>query len=294
MKYKISHNTTYEYGQTVPICQNEVYLTPHHDAVQSCSYHRLNVRPTPASIRKRIDYFGNAVSHFAITQGHRKLSVTATSTVEVRRHTPADLSDSPKWEDVRDSLPLNLSRQGLDIYQYCFASPHIPRLSELAEYARTCFTSRRPILEALRDLTAKVNSDFTYDPTATTVSTPVHEVFEQRRGVCQDLAHVQIGCLRSIGLAARYVSGYLRTVPPQGQPRLTGADASHAWLSVNCGVRGWIDTDPTNDCFTATDHITVACGRDYGDVCPISGMFVGGGDHTMRVAVDVVPLDEAS
>lgn len=289
MKYKITHNTTYEYGQIVPVCHNEVHLTPRHDLGQTCPYHRIIVRPAAEATGKRIDYFGNTVTHFAITQGHKKLSVTATSTVEVRRNAPSELSTSSPWEQVRDSLPLNLSRQGLDTYQFVFESPNVSRLPELTEYARVSFTPARPILEATQDLTRRIHKDFTYDPEATTVSTPIQEVFQQRRGVCQDLAHVQIGCLRAIGLAARYVSGYLRTIPPKGQPRLIGADASHAWLSVYCGSRGWLDTDPTNDCFPSNDHITLAVGRDYSDVCPISGMFVGGGEHTMTVAVDVVP-----
>lgn len=292
MKFKIKHTTTYKYGHFVPVCQNEVYLTPRNDLGQSCTFHRINVSPAPESTSKRSDYFGNAVNHFAITQSHKMLTVTGKSTVEVRRSAPSELSSSPPWERVRDALRLNLSRQGLDTYQFSFESPHVPRLAELAEFARESFRPGRPILEATQDLTARIHSDFTYDAEATTVSTPIHEVFQQRRGVCQDLAHVQIGCLRSLGLAARYTSGYLRTIPPEGQPRLIGADASHAWSSVYCGSRGWVDTDPTNNCFPSRDHIIVAFGRDYSDVCPISGMFIGGGDHTMNVAVDVVPVEE--
>jgi len=291
MKYRISHNTTYQYDETVPVCQNQAHLTPRNDGGQACAYHRLKVRPAPSSTNKRIDYFGNTVSLFSIAHGHKRLSVTATSSVEVSRRTPMESLASPSWEDVRDALPLNLSKQGLETYQFSFASPRVPLGRELAEYASVSFPHNRPILKALKDLNERIHSEFAYDPTATTVSTPVEEVLANRRGVCQDLAHLQIACLRSLGLAARYVSGYLRTVPLDGQPRLVGADASHAWLSVFCGPLDWIDVDPTNNVFAAADHITVAWARDYSDVCPINGMFIGGGHHTMKVAVDVVPMD---
>ena len=292
MKYKITHNTTYQYDETVPVCQNQSHLTPRSDGGQACGYHRLKIRPPPSSSNRRVDYFGNTVSLFSIAQGHKRLSVTATSAVEVWRREPPESEPSPKWEQVRDGLPLNRSAGGLEAYQFCFDSPHVPRGDALQEYAIASFSPGRPILPALRDLTARIHSEFAYDPTATTVSTPVEEVLTNRRGVCQDLAHVQIGCLRSLGLAARYVSGYLRTVPAEGQARLVGADASHAWLSVCCGELGWVDVDPTNDLLAGADHITVAWGRDYSDVCPLNGMFICGGQHTMKVAVDVVPVEE--
>jgi transglutaminase-like putative cysteine protease len=160
-------------------------------------------------------------------------------------------------------------------------------LAELGDYGRQSFTPDRPIVEALRDLTHRIHSDFSYDPAATTVKTPIAEAFKQRRGVCQDLAHVMLGCLRPLGIAARYVSGYLRTHKREGQPKLVGADASHAWVSVYCGESGWIDADPTNDLLPSMEHITVAWGRDFGDVCPVAGMFVGGGSHRLTVAVNV-------
>jgi transglutaminase-like putative cysteine protease len=178
------------------------------------------------------------------------------------------------------------------VYQFCFPSPHVPLSATLGDYARTSFVADRPLVEAALDLTQRIHADFVYDATATTVSTPVEEVFQARRGVCQDLAHVEIACLRALGLSARYVSGYLRTYPPAGQPRLTGADASHAWLSVFGGALGWIDIDPTNNSLPGDEHITVAWGRDYSDVSPVSGMFMGGGQHAMNVSVDVEPLQE--
>ncbi len=291
MKYKITHNTTYEYGGSVPVCQNMVHLTPRDGLGQKCTYHRLTVKPTPSSSVKRVDYFGNITNYFSVTRSHKKLSVLSSSTVDVDRRAPSDLATSLRWEDIRDALPLNFSKQGLEALQFCFASPRVPYLAELARYASESLTAGRPMLVGLKELTERIHADFTYDPKATTVSTPVSEVFELRRGVCQDLAHLQISCLRSLGLAARYVSGYLRTVPPPGKPRLVGAEASHAWLSVYCGERGWVDVDPTNNVFPSTDHITVAWGRDYDDVCPIRGMFIGAGEHKLRVSVDVVPVE---
>lgn len=293
MKYKITHNTTYSYGETVPMCQNVVHLTPRSGPRQSCRFHRLAIKPTPSSIGRRVDYFGNPMNYFTITDGHRRLSVTAISKVSLEPVELIDPSQTDPWEAVRDALAADLSTDGLAAYQFAFDSPMVARGETLMQYASESFAPGRPVLEAAFELTQRIHTDFTYDPTATTVFTPVEEVMANRRGVCQDLAHVEIGCLRSLGLAARYVSGYLRTEPAPGQPRLVGADASHAWLSIYCGRHGWIDADPTNNVLPTTDHITVAWGRDYGDVCPITGMFVGGGQHTLNVSVNVAPLEEA-
>jgi transglutaminase-like putative cysteine protease len=245
------------------------------------------VQPTPAWSTDRLDYFGNPVSAFTITKGHKKLKISSCGEFEVAPRPAIVPADSEAWDDVRDLLPKDCSPLGLERYQFCFSSPHIPNSTDLAEYALPSFAGGRSIVEATMELTRRIYGEFTYDPKATSISTPVAEVLQKRRGVCQDLAHLQIGCLRSLGLAARYVSGYLRTIPPEGKPRLIGADASHAWLSVYCGKAGWIDFDPTNDMMPSTDHITIAWGRDYSDVCPINGVFVGGGNQTISVAVDV-------
>ncbi len=290
MKYKITHTTTYHYSDSVPVCHNIVHLTPRATASQTCNYHRLVVRPEPADISKRVDYFGNTATHFTITKAHRTLSVAAASHVEVLPRTLPDPAASPAWESVRDGPAGSVATASIDACQFSFESPHVPRLGELAGYARDSFGTGRPSLAALSDRTARIHADCEYDPTATTVSTPISEVFRLRRGVCQDLAHLEIGCLRALGLSARYVSGYLRTIPPPGKPRLVGADASHAWLSVFCGETGWTDVDPTNNTFPTTDHITLAWGRDFSDVVPVRGIFVGGGRHTVKVAVDVVPV----
>jgi transglutaminase-like putative cysteine protease len=252
----------------------------------------LLVRPTPTSTNRRTDYFGNPVTCFSISEGHRKLSIISMSRIEVRPLGALQPAASVPWETIRDSLPVDRGVHAVNNFQFCYDSPHIPRSAELADYARTSFDAGRPILDAALELTARIHTDFSYDQQATTVHTPLGEVFAKRRGVCQDLAHVQIGCLRSLGLAARYVSGYLRTIPPPGQPRLVGADASHAWIAVFCGPLGWVDLDPTNDALVDTNHITIAWGRDYSDVCPINGVYVGGGQQVMTVSADVEPLDE--
>jgi transglutaminase-like putative cysteine protease len=292
MNYQISHTTTYEYHEVVATCQNVVHLTPRAVPRQTCHQHRLVVKPVPTTINRRNDYFGNPVAFFSITEGHRKLSITSMSRVEVRPITLTATTDSPTWESVRDALPADRGAHAVNNYQFCFDSPHVGRNDELAAYAASSFDPGRPILEAALELTTRIHQDFTYDPQATTVHTPLVDVFAHRRGVCQDLAHVQIGCLRSLGLAARYVSGFLRTIPPPGRPRLVGADASHAWVGVYCGPLGWVDLDPTNNALVDTHHITISWGRDYADVCPINGVFVGGGQHVMTVSADVEPLDE--
>jgi transglutaminase-like putative cysteine protease len=292
MNYQISHTTAYEYHETVATCQNIVHLAPRAVPRQSCHQHRLLVRPTPTSTNRRTDYFGNPVTCFSISEGHRKLSIISMSRIEVRPLGALQPAASVPWETIRDSLPVDRGVHAVNNFQFCYDSPHIPRSAELADYARTSFDAGRPILDAALELTARIHTDFSYDQQATTVHTPLGEVFAKRRGVCQDLAHVQIGCLRSLGLAARYVSGYLRTIPPPGQPRLVGADASHAWIAVFCGPLGWVDLDPTNDALVDTNHITIAWGRDYSDVCPINGVYVGGGQQVMTVSADVEPLDE--
>jgi transglutaminase-like putative cysteine protease len=245
----------------------------------------------PAVSSQGVDFFGNHVTFFVVQEPHRTLTVTAHSKVTVTPLTVPRATDTPAWEQVRERLRQDRSATGLEAYQYVFDSPYVPSLPQLLGYAAPSFPSGRPLLAAVLDLTRRIHADFTYDPRATSVSTPLTEVWQNRRGVCQDFAHLQIGCLRALGLAARYVSGYLVTQPPPGQSRQVGADASHAWVSVYCPDSGWIDADPTNNVLPSDRHITVACGRDYSDVSPIKGVFLGGGQHTMEVAVNVVPID---
>lgn len=294
MKYKVTHTTNYSYDAVVPVCHNIVYLTPRSTEYQECTRHRLTVNPAPSANTRRTDYFGNTVSAFSVSTSHRLLQIMATTTVATLPRQLPDDESTPAWEAVRDGLATDRTAEGLATYQYAFPSPHVPFLAEIADYARTSLVAGRPILGCIRDLNARLHADVEYDPRATTVSTPISEVFQLRRGVCQDMAHLMLGCLRANGLAARYVSGYLRTHPPEGKPRLVGADASHAWVSVYCGEAGWIDVDPTNDSFPQEEHICVAWGRDFSDVCPVSGMFVGGGNHHLSVAVKVEPIESST
>ena len=289
MNYKIIHRTTFKYRYPVSFGNHLAHLmlrpSLHHQAARS----ELIIQPEPLTCDERTDYFGNRVVYFAIREPHNKLVVEARSEV-VLESAPPWPRESPRWEEVAKSLPSDHSPAGLEAYQFAFESPRIRVRPEFAAYALESFTPGRQMLEALLDLTARVHRDFRFDSKVTNVRTPPEEVFKKRRGVCQDFAHLQIACLRSLNLAARYVSGYLRTYPPPGKPRLVGADASHAWLSAYCPGAGWVDVDPTNNVVPSTGHVTLAWGRDYGDVSPLRGLILGGGAHTVKVGVDVEPI----
>jgi transglutaminase-like putative cysteine protease len=290
MRYRIVHATNYYYSEAVPLCQNEVHLQPRPTRRQKCLRHRFDINPMPHRVEDCQDYFGNPIHFFTIAERHEQLSVTVRSEVEL---TPSEFSTSQPtaaWENVRETLKHDPAESLVDVRQFVFESPHVKIDARLTEYAARSFPAGRPWLEATMDLMARIHREFAYDPTATSVSTPLETVLELKRGVCQDFAHLQIGCLRALGLPARYVSGYLLTTPPPGQPKLVGADASHAWLSAWCPGLGWVDFDPTNNVVPAMGHVTSAWGRDYSDVCPIKGVFVGGGEHRMSVSVDVEPL----
>jgi transglutaminase-like putative cysteine protease len=295
MQFKVTHITKYNYSEASPVCHNEVRLTPRSEGRQCLLEHQLHIRPEFMELGRRVDYFGNHLRLFSIQEPHTGMTLTATSTVQVSPPPELNLDDSPPWETVRDGLSGDKSPQGRANSQFLYPSPRIGPSQEfsreLADYTGRSFSPGRPLLQAASDLTARIHQEFKYDPKATTVDTPIEEAFAHRRGVCQDFAHLQIACLRSIGLAARYVSGYLRTLPPPGKPRLVGADATHAWPSVYAGLLGWVDFDPTNNVIAGTDHITLTWGRDYSDVTPVCGVFTGGGSHTLCVSVDVAPLD---
>lgn len=293
-RFRVSHTTEYAYASPVPICHNLVHLRPRSLAHQICKSFRLEIDPIPTHVQDGLDYFGNHTSFFSIVRSQHGLRITGISEIEKSTPDEIPLSKTPAWEMVREGFHATRTSDSLAAYQFAFPTPRVPILAELAEYSRKSFTPGRPIGEAAVDLTKRIFEDLEYDPKATTVSTPIEEVFRERHGVCQDFAHLQIGCLRSIGLAARYVSGYLRTTPPPGKPRLVGADASHAWLAVYTGDGGWLDLDPTNNLVPTNDHITIGWGRDYDDVCPIRGVIVGGGSHRMKVSVDVEPLSRKS
>jgi transglutaminase-like putative cysteine protease len=295
MKYHITHKTSYTYTELVPICHNLVHLAPRTTPHQKCIDYRLEIDPVPAFVSNRDDYFGNRTEYFSIEGGHQKLEITAESTVDVSANISYAGTESPVWEECMPrrtgAAAKDRPREAIDpvLLLFSFPSPRIPIVAGLREYAATSFISRRPIVECLADLTKRIHADFKFDSRATSVDTPIADVLRLRRGVCQDFAHLATGCLRAIGLAARYTSGYLRTTAAPGKPRLVGADASHAWSSCWCGPLGWVDFDPTNDCFFRESHVTIAWGRDYGDVCPIQGVFVGGGEHRIGVSVEVAP-----
>ncbi len=289
--YRIQHTTTYKYASPVRVSHNQVMLTPRSVQGSSVEKHRLTVTPHPQEFFKREDFFGNAIHAFSIEDDHRSLTVTATAKVEVVSSGLSPDMPSPAFEDVIAGVCDMSDPRWLDATQFRYASRRIAPGLDYKKYALTSFTPRRPILEAGFEFTQRIFTDFAYDTSATDVNTPTAVSFEKRRGVCQDFAHVQIACLRSLGLPCRYVSGYLRTEPPAGQPRLVGADQSHAWVSLYCGPDlGWIDFDPTNKCLAGDGHITLAYGRDYEDVVPIRGVFLGGGNHTISVSVDVAPI----
>ncbi len=291
MKYHVTHTTRYRASERVSVCHNAAWLTPRNTSFQRLEQHEVSITPPPSVTDFREDIFGNRVTHFSFNEGYNELRVTASSHVEVSA--TVRTGPSPDWEAIRDRLLARQNSADLEAMQFVFSSPCSRTSAEAAAYGRISFAAQRPILECIADLTSRIFQDFEYDPRATTVTTPVDEVLHLRRGVCQDFAHVQIATLRSLGLAARYVSGYVRTTPQPGQPRLVGADASHAWLSVYCGDLGWIDVDPTNDRFVGDEYITVAWGRDYADVVPLKGVYTGGGSHLLDVSVDVVPLSTA-
>jgi transglutaminase-like putative cysteine protease len=294
--YRILHTTTYAYSEPVSLCQNVVHLAPRPCSRQQSERSVLNITPDPAVMEERVDYFGNPVGYFTIQEPHRELTVAVMHRVSVKSEPLPEAAATPAWEALRDRLLTDRDPVWLDALQFVFDSRFTGQDANLGEYAAKSFPPGRPILEAALDLTKRIHTDFVYDPRATTMATPVAEVFASRRGVCQDFAHLQIACLRTLGLAVRYlglavryVSGYLSTVPPPGRPRLVGADATHAWISIFCGDAGWVDLDPTNDQAIGDRHVLLAWGRDYDDVSPMKGVILGGGQHTIRVAVDVSP-----
>lgn len=265
-------------------------LTPRNDGIVRPLNHRVTIKPHPTLLNHREDYFGNQIHAFSIEESHRQLVVSAIGRAEVRYEPLPAPSETMPWESVKDSVQRQIDPRWLDACQFRFNSPRIETSSTYMQYALPSFTPGRPILQAGLDLTRRIFEEFKYDTAATHVHTSTEEAFGLKRGVCQDFAHVMIACLRSIGLSARYVSGYLRTYPPPGQTKLVGADQSHAWVSLYCGSRlGWVDLDPTNNKAANVDHIPIAWGRDYNDVVPVKGVFLGGGKHLVNVTVDVAP-----
>jgi transglutaminase-like putative cysteine protease len=290
MKYAVTHKTEYSGSEPVSVGQNQAWLRPRTLPWQNCTTFRLDVEPRPSLFEERQDYFGNTCSLLSFDAGYARLVVTACSRVEVLARNYPEPQTTIDWDLAAGRFRRPLAGEWLAASQFAYDSPRAGSLGSLREYALESFPANRPVLTGAIDLTARIHREFEYRPQSTTVSTPVDEVFAKRQGVCQDFAHLQLAMLRSLGLAARYVSGYLRTVPPPGRERLRGADASHAWISVFCGDAGWVDLDPTNNCLAQEDHLTIAWGRDYNDVPPLRGVFIGGGAHQLTVSVDVEPV----
>jgi transglutaminase-like putative cysteine protease len=287
MIFEVSHRTSYRYSRPVLRSQHLVHLTPRSGARQTVRRHGLLIEPAPASNISREDYFGNCSAVLTIEEKHSELIVQARSTVEVHAPDLPSPAATTAWEQVPAKALGKTGALDMGVLQYVSASRHTGAVRPALDYARASFRPDRPILEAALELTQRIHRDFTFDSTATDISTPVSHVLKERRGVCQDFAHLAITCLRAFGLPARYVSGYLLTYPPPGAERLKGADASHAWISVWIPEAGWVDLDPTNGIVPAGEHVTLACGRDFADVSPVSGVLLGGGRQRLEVAVDV-------
>ncbi|WP_095113508.1 transglutaminase family protein [Pseudomonas sp. Irchel 3H7] len=293
-RYQIFHDTCYHYDSPVSLAQQLAHLWPRKCDWQRCTDQQLLISPDPTARRDELDVFGNPLTRLAFERPHDELQVNAQLTVEVLARPVLDFNQSPAWELTRDALTYSsqpLSAELLEACRYRFQSPYVHLKRSFVEFSQSCFPPGRPLLLGVQDLMQKIFSEFTFDAEATQVATPLVEVLERRRGVCQDFAHLMLACVRSRGLAARYISGYLLTQPPPGQPRLIGADASHAWVSVFCPVLGWVDFDPTNNVQPALEHITLAWGRDFSDVSPLRGVILGGGNHDPEVRVTVMPLD---
>lgn len=291
VRYKVTHTTSYRYSQPVSVSHHLLHLKPRATPHQRVDRLDVAMTPHPASLSEGVDYFGNPRSFITVDAQHDEIEFHAQSLVEVSAPEPPEPALTPAWESVYPHLERDTSPEMLGVLQFVFPSSGTAASVDLADFARPSFPPGRPVLEAALDLTGRIYSQFAYDGTATTVTTPVDEVMQLKRGVCQDFAHLQIGCLRALGLPARYVSGYLLTYPPPGEEKLVGADASHAWLSLWVPGFGWIDLDPTNNKVPRDEHVTLGWGRDYGDVSPINGVIFGGGPHVVEVSVDVAPQE---
>jgi len=292
-RYHVVHETRYEYHQPVGLSRQVVRLAPRALPFQLCHSHSLKITPDAEILAVREDAFGNLVTSLCIEADHASLAVHAESWVDVSARAFPEDAATPPWEKVRARLAyhggVRPTPADLDAARFLFESTRVRNKRELATWTLACFPPGTPLLVGVRALMNRLHRELTFDPKATDVSTPVMEVFTNRRGVCQDFAHLMLSCLRSIGLAARYVSGYLLTRPPPGRKRLIGADASHAWVSVYCPDYGWVDADPTNAMFPGLEHVTLGWGRDYDDVIPLRGVLLGGGDHEIAIEVTVTP-----
>lgn len=294
LRIHVLHETHYVYGGTVSQSRQMLHLTPRELPTQRVLAHRVSLAPAPAEAAEALDYFGNPLTHALLTAPHRSLTVAAESTVELLPRTPPEgavtVATARRWLEQGPGATSQAA-------WFAFESPNVMPPAALHDWAAATLATDRPLIEAVLELNHRIHAEFEFDPAATTITTPVEQVLSEKRGVCQDFAHLMIGALRSHGIAARYVSGYILTTPPPGMPRLVGSDASHAWVSVCCpdeaGAERWMDLDPTNDCLIDREHVTLGWGRDFSDVTPTRGVIMGGGEQDLAVRVTVTPQDEA-
>lgn len=288
MIYRIRHRTAYDYGDAVGDAHHYATLHPRSTARQTVRSVRLEIDPPPTFQRRRTGYFGNDVTYFQIREPHRRLTVELVADIDLAP--PPRITDSPPWEEVAQHIAQARNEPDLSVREYLYPSPLVCDSPEFAEFAQGFFAPGRPLHEAANALSTAIFEDFAFESGITSVFTSALDALRAQRGVCQDFAHVMIGTMRAIGLAARYVSGYLETQPPPGMPRLAGTDASHAWVQVWCPVHGWLEFDPTNGLAQPASHVILAWGRDFSDVSPLRGVLVGGGAHGVQVGVDVVRM----
>lgn len=287
--YIVSHETRFDYATDVRMSQQILHLTPRCLTGQQVESVDIEIFPAPATRSDTTDFFGNTTTYASLYEPHRRLSITSTSRVAVSRQTPQTLTDSVPWEQIRSRVATPSASPALDAAIYRHESPYIDIPGEIAALTDDIFLPGRPVLDAAMALTRRIHEDFAYRGGVTDIHTPVREVLRLRQGVCQDFAHLELACLRALGLAVRYVSGYLLTAPKEGEAKLIGADESHAWVSVWAGDQGWVDFDPTNNKIPGNDYVVLGWGRDYADVTPINGFIVGGGSHELSVAVTMQP-----
>jgi transglutaminase-like putative cysteine protease len=295
MRFQLQHTTRYEYSSSASLSHNEARILPRNLPWQHCSNSQVEISPAPLRMRERTDFFGNRVVYFSIEALHDELQVSVTSQIQTRPRPTQDFFSTIPWEQAVSDTTADVrfsNRECLDARLYLLDSPFVHQHDSLARFGLVSFQPSCNMLDAVLDLNQRIFKEFAYDPDSTTIATPLSEVLANRSGVCQDFAHLAIGCLRSLGLAARYVSGYMETLPPPGQEKLVGADATHAWVSVFIPGWGWLEIDPTNGCTPDERYIILGWGRDFADVTPLKGVMTGGGEHKLTVAVDVIALKD--
>lgn len=296
MRFRVKHITRYKYAERVSRCYNLANVVPRNTERQSILNNRVTVSPQPAATNKITDYFGNMAYYFEIQKQHTELVITAESDIDISDHDhEMNLDLGETYGEVLDYLRVTLNDATIDAREFLLDSPMIKASEKLADYARPSFTLNRSLKACVSELTTRIFTDFSYDPNFTTIATPLADVLEHKRGVCQDFAHLQIGCLRALGIPAKYVSGYIETLPKPGQKKLVGADATHAWLAYFSPADGWVEFDPTNNTQANSQHIVTAFGRDYFDVSPVKGVIFGGGaSPILEVSVDVARTSQGN